>query len=366
MEAAGARSARHCANDAVAVRLLHTMRRHVAACPPRAAGLRNGSRMIRDMPPPTLSIVSPVYGCDGCLESLVERLTRTLEASGERFEIILVDDGSPDGAWARISGLVGRYPALRALRLSRNFGQHQAIFAGLAHAAGECVVVMDCDLQDLPEEIPALLRALRAEPGIDIAYAQRTARRDGLFKRMASRLFYRTLSWLTGVTHDHRVANFGAYSRRMIDVLLRMPEPERCFPLMVRWTGLHAVAVPVEHAERAHGESAYDLRRSIRLALGMVLSYSDKPLRLVVTLGMALAILAFAVVGLSVWLYASGRTAVAGYTSIIASIWLLGGVIMFCVGVVGLYVGQMFKDGKRRPSYLVSERLNLAERAPDA
>ncbi|MEP6632912.1 MAG: glycosyltransferase family 2 protein [Luteimonas sp.] len=318
--------------------------------------------MISRTPLPTLSVVSPVYGCAGCLEELVERLKRTLLELGERFEILLVDDGSPDLAWTRITELATMHAEVRGLRLSRNFGQHQAIFAGLEHAAGEHIVVMDCDLQDRPEEIPALLRAARA--GADIAYGQRVDRRDGIFKRLASRCFYHALSYLTGVAYDHRVANFGVYSRKVVDILLRMPEAERCFPLMVRWTGMNAVSVPVEHAERTHGKSAYDLRKSMRLAIGMVLSYSDKPLRLVTKLGMLLSLLAFGVVGYSVYLYASGKTAVAGYTSIIASIWLLGGVIMFCVGVVGLYVGQMFKDSKRRPSYLVDRRVNFT--APSA
>lgn len=315
-------------------------------------------------PLPALSVVSPVYGCEGCLETLVERLKNVLAGTGERFEIVLVDDGSPDGAWQRIGELAAMHPEIRGLRLSRNFGQHHAIFAGLEHAAGDYVVVMDCDLQDRPEEIPALLRAAHA--GADIAYAQRMDRRDGMLKRMASRWFYRALTYFTGVQHDHRVANFGVYSRKVIDVLRRMPESERCFPLMVRWTGMKSVSVPVAHGERAHGKSAYGVRKSIRLALGMVLSYSDKPLRLVIKLGMLLSLLAFGVVGFSVYLYASGKTAVAGYTSIIASIWLLGGVIMFCVGVVGLYVGQMFKDGKRRPSYLIDQRVNCPESEANA
>lgn len=310
---------------------------------------------------PSLSIICPVYGCEGCLETLVERLKRTLADSGERFEIILVDDGSPDAAWNRITELARIHPEVRGLKLSRNFGQHQAIFAGLEHASGAHVVVMDCDLQDRPEEIPRLLQVARTGTGTEIVYAQRVDRQDGLFKRLASRGFYRMLAYLTGVEQDHRVANFGVYGRQVVDTLLDMPETERCFPLMVRWTGMPSQSVPVEHAERAHGRSSYGLRKSIRLGLGMVLSYSEKPLRLVVKLGMVLSLLAFAVVAYSVYLYASGKTAVAGYTSIIASIWLLGGAVMFCVGVVGLYVGQVFKDSKRRPSYLVARRLNFPD-----
>ncbi|MEN1929581.1 glycosyltransferase family 2 protein [Luteimonas sp. MJ250] len=304
---------------------------------------------------PTLSIVSPVYGCAGCLEELVERSKRAFAAS-EHLEILLVDDGSPDDAWQRIDELARLHPEVRGLRLSRNFGQHAAIYAGLEHARGAHVVVMDCDLQDQPEEIPALLA--RARAGTDVIHAQRSARRDGIGKRLSSWCFYRVLAWLTGVPQDHRVANFGVYSRRVVELLLSMPESDRCFPLMVRWTGLPSESVPVAHAARGHGRSAYSLRKAARLALGVALSHSDKPLRLVVKAGMAVSLFAFGVVLAAVYFWASGRTGVAGYTSIIASIWLLCGILMFCVGVVGMYVGQVFKDGKRRPAFVVERELN--------
>lgn len=307
--------------------------------------------------PPTLSIVTPVHGCAGCLEDLVERCLRALD--GERIEILLVDDASPDDAWARIEELAARHPQVRGLRLSRNFGQHPAIYAGLEHARGTYVAVMDCDLQDLPEELPGLLA--RARAGADIVHALRNDRQDGFGKRLSSWCFYRLLGWLSDSPQDHRVANFGVYSRRVVELLLRMPESERCFPLMVRWTGLPSATVPVRHAARASGRSSYSLRKSMQLALGIVLSHSDKPLRVVVKLGMAVSLVAFSIVLLAVWLYFSGRTGVAGYTSIIASIWLLCGILMFCVGVVGLYVGQVFKDGKRRPAFVVEREANAPE-----
>jgi dolichol-phosphate mannosyltransferase len=310
--------------------------------------------------PPTLSIVTPVYGCAGCLEDLVERCLRAFDGR-EHLEILLVDDGSPDGAWARIESLARRHPQVRGLKLSRNFGQHAAIYAGLEHARGAHVAVMDCDLQDAPEAIPSLLR--RAREGVDIVHAQRTGRRDPPLKRLSSWVFYGVLGWLTGVPQDHRVANFGVYSRRVVELLLRMPESDRCFPLMVRWTGLPSASLPVAHAARGAGRSAYDLGRAARLALSIVLSHSDKPLRIVVKLGMAVSLFASAVVLAAVWMYFSGRTGVAGFTSIIASIWLLCGILMFCMGVVGLYVGQVFRDGKRRPAFVV-ERETSAEAAP--
>lgn len=300
-----------------------------------------------------VSVISPVYGCAGCLEELVERVSTCLVGMVASFEIILVDDGSPDHAWARIEEISRNYPVVRGVRLSRNFGQHHAIAAGIERAHGDYVIVMDCDLQDQPEEIPALLeRALR---GYDAVFARRIVRQDGPLKRLSSWGFHRVLSYMTDVPHDHTTANFGAFSRKAIDTVNGMPESDRCFPLMVRWTGLPMTSVDVTHAQRAGGESSYNIRRMIRLAINIILSYSDKPLRLVVKIGLLFAALSFVIVAWSIYRYVVGDIAVAGFTSIVASIWLLGGVMVSCVGIVGLYVGRIFGDVKRRPYYVIGE-----------
>lgn len=306
-----------------------------------------------------LSVVSPVYGCEGCLEELVHRIRQAVLPTGLDLEILLVNDGSPDGSWSRIVELAQHQPHIRGLRLSRNFGQHYAISAGIEHARGEWVAVLDCDLQDLPEELPKLIEAARA--GNDIVFAQRVDRQDTAFKRLSSYAFYRLLSYLTEVKYDHSIANFGVFSRKVIDTLNRMPESDRFFPLMVKWTGFKTATVPVEHAERTHGKSSYNLRKLIRLALNVVLSYSDKPLRLVVKLGLAFSLVSLAFVLLSVYRYLLGDVAVAGFTSVIASIWLIGSVTIFCTGITGLYIGRLFNDAKRRPYYIVSEEASSSE-----
>lgn len=309
------------------------------------------------MPPTPLaiSIVSPVYGCRGCLEDLLDRIVATLAPRNQSFEVILVDDASPDGSWARIVELSATRPWLRGIRLARNFGQHYAIAAGVEHSQGAVVVVMDCDLQDAPEEIPGLIDSLG--DGIEVAFAQRSHRQDGWLKRLGSWAFFRILSWLTGVPQDHTTANFGAYSRKVIDVVNTMPERERCFPLMVKWAGFRSVSIPTQHAPRSEGRSTYNLKRLLRLAIGIVLSYSDKPLRLVVRLGLVFSGMAFVMATLSVIRYMRGDTQVAGFTSIIASIWLLGGMTIFCLGILGLYLGRMFVDAKGRPYYVISEQV---------
>lgn len=301
-----------------------------------------------------LSIVSPVYGCKGCLEELVDRIREACEGLAEELEIVLVDDASPDFAWQRIREICDTSVDVRGLRLSRNFGQHYAIAAGVEAACGDAVVVMDCDLQDPPEFIPALLETWRAT-GADVAMAARAERKDSAFKRLTSFAFSRALSYLTGVPHDHRTANFGVYSRRAIAAVNAMPESDRCFPLMVKWLGLPTVLVHVPHSERAEGRSGYTLRRLLRLALDIVLSYSDKPLRLVIRAGLLLATFAVVFAAWSVFRYLEGDIAVAGFTSIIASVWLLGGATVFCIGVTGLYLGRLFNAAKGRPAYIVSE-----------
>jgi glycosyltransferase involved in cell wall biosynthesis len=301
-----------------------------------------------------VSIVSPVYGCAGCLEELAERVRLAMTPLGLTFELLLVDDGSPDGAWARICEISAIHPWVKGVRLSRNFGQHYAISAGIVEAAGDRIVVMDCDLQDRPEEIPALLAAIH--PGVDTVLAQRVERQDGALKRLGSWSFYRALSWLTGVPHDHTTANFGVYSRRIIDLINSMPESDRFFPLMVKWTGLPHALVQVDHGRRTEGKSTYSLRRLVRLAVNVALSYSDKPLRMVVITGLAFASLSLVVVAYSLYRYLSGDIQVAGYTSLIASVWLMGSLVLSSIGIVGLYLGRLFIDAKRRPHFVVAER----------
>lgn len=311
--------------------------------------------------PRLLSVVAPVYGCAPCLEELVERIARATQGHCDALEVILVDDASPDDAWPRIRELAARLPWVRGIRLARNFGQHTAIAAGIEHATGDRIAVLDCDLQDLPEELPKLLEASNRH---DIVFASREDRQDGLLKRLSSLAFARTLSYLTGTRQDHRIANFGVFSRRVIDLVNAMPEHDRFFPLMVRWTGLPMAVVPVAHAARQSGESTYSIGKLIRLATNIVLSYSDKPLRLVVQIGLAFSAIALAVVMLSVYRYSVGDVAVAGFTSIIASIWLIGGTMIFCIGIIGLYLGRLFTASKQRPRYVVGERTPSPDGSP--
>lgn len=307
-----------------------------------------------------LSVVAPVYGCKGCLEDLADQVHDAMRAMGVTFELILVDDASPDSAWERIKELAATRPWLKGLELSRNFGQHSAISAGIEHARGCWTVVMDCDLQDVPAEIPKLYRKA-VDEHFDVVFAQRIERKDTALKRFSSWGFFAVLGWLTGVPQDPSTANFGIFHRKVINAVCAMPERDRSFPLMVKWAGFRTTKLPVRHQQRAEGESSYTLRRLLRLAMNIALGYSEKPLRMVAGTGMACALIAFVMVGISIWRWWDGDTQVAGYTSIIGAIWLIGGLMMFSLGVVGLYVGQVFRNVQRRPYYIVASTINGSE-----
>lgn len=300
-----------------------------------------------------LSIVSPVYRAEQILPELVRRIVVTLTPGNIDFEIILVEDASPDNSWSVIELLASQNPQIKGIKLSRNFGQHYAITAGLDQAKGDWVVVMDCDLQDRPEEIPALLE--KAKEGFDVVLARRANRQDGFFKRLSSKLFYRTLAWLTGSHQDETIANFGIYHQKVIREIIGMRESIRYFPTMVRWVGFRQTAIDVVHAANEERGSSYNFKRLFNLALDIMLAYSDKPIRLTVKLGLLVALTGFLFAIYTFIRYLQGEIIVAGYASLIISLWMLTGFILVTLGMVGLYVGKTFEGVKKRPIYIVEK-----------
>ena len=302
------------------------------------------------MTPINISVVSPVYGSATLVPQLVSRLESVLADLGT-FEIVLVEDGSPDESWEKVVQACRKSPRVVGIKLSRNFGQHHAIAAGLAHARGERVVVMDCDLQDPPEEIPRLLGT--AQEGYDVVLARRLQRRDSWLNRVTSKGFYRFLTWLTGAPQDPAIANFGVYHRKVVDAINSLPEQMRFFPTMVRWVGFRTTTVDIQHAARSEGRSAYNLRKRLSLAADICLAYSDKPLRLVIFTGFAVSSIGFGFAIFMILRALRGEIEVLGYASLIVSVWILSGLLIQIMGVVGLYVGKTFEGVKNRPTFLV-------------
>jgi|SRR5665213_120917 len=311
-----------------------------------------------------ISVVVPVYGCGECLLKLHERLSSVLTAMKTDFEIILVNDASPDGAWdviTRICALDGR---VKGVDLSKNFGQHYAICAGLDLAVGSHIVVMDCDLQDDPSEIPRFFKKI--SEGYDAVLGRRAQRQDSWFKRTSSKAFYWALSALTESKLDGGVANFGMYRRPVIEAVRSMGDKIRFFPVMVQWVGFKTASIEIRHGERYAGETSYSWAKLFRLAAHVAMSFSNKPLILIVNTGFAISSVAMLYALVIVIKALTGGIIVPGWSSVIISLWFLGGAQMIVVGIVGLYVGKTFEATKARPLFLVRETRNLSSRRDEA
>jgi len=304
-----------------------------------------------------ISVVSPVYMAANIVEELVKQVKQAVSTITNDFEIILVNDYSPDSSWIEITEECEKDSRVKGINLSRNFGQHYAITAGLNYAKGEWVVVMDCDMQDKPCEIPNLYR--KAQEGFDSVFAQRANRNDTFFKRFLSGIFYVLFSYLTETKQDPTVANFGIYRHCVIEAILDMKDQIRFFPTMVQWAGFRKYYLQVEHANRFEGKSSYNIKTLFRLALNSMIAFSDKPLRLTIKIGFTIATLSFLIAVIYFILYITGHIQVLGFTTLILSVWFLAGVIMLILGVVGLYVGKVFEKVKDRPIFIIQNKCNL-------
>jgi polyisoprenyl-phosphate glycosyltransferase len=304
-----------------------------------------------------ISVVSPVYRSASIVRSFAGRLINVLNGLNVNYEIILVDDASPDDAWKEIESVASQFSQVKAIQLSRNFGQHYAITAGLDAAEGNWVIVMDSDLQDRPEEIIALYT--KANEGYEIVLCSREERTDGWFKKITSKMFYGFLSFITGKKVDHSVANFGIYHRKVISEIIRMRESIRYFPMMVLWVGFHSTTIKVAHGEREEGRSAYNIKKLFKLGIDIILSYSDRPLQLMAATGGIISLVTLIVAIVTLIRYFNHSITVEGYTSLMLSIWFLGGLIIATLGIVGLYVGKTFQGIKNRPLYITRKTINL-------
>jgi glycosyltransferase involved in cell wall biosynthesis len=300
---------------------------------------------------PVISIITPCYGSPKALGELLQRTTATMAKIGVPFEMILVDDRCPMDSWSVIMKLARESDNVVGVRLSRNFGQHPAIYAGLSIAKGEWIVVMDCDLQDQPEEIESMYR--HALTGYDAVRGRRSQRQDNFLRRLVSERFYAVLTFLTGVKHSAEIANFGIYHRKVIDGILSWNEDHRYFPAAVQWIGFNVSDISVAHATRKHGKSAYNFSKLLRLALSIIVSFSDKPLRMMVQAGVVIAILSFVISVAYLAVALAGGFEVPGWASIMISLWFMSGCLIFAIGFVGIYVGQVMREAKGRPNYVV-------------
>jgi dolichol-phosphate mannosyltransferase len=303
-----------------------------------------------------LSIVSPVYRAEPLIKELVEEISKNANLITKDFEIILVEDAGPDNSWQVIEAICLENQKVKGIKFSRNFGQHYAITAGLAEARGEWIVVMDCDLQDVPAEIPRLYA--KAKEGFDLVFAQRIERQDTFGKRLSSAIFYAIFSYLTDTKQDKTIANYGIYHKKVINAMLSMKDHIRYFPTMSQWVGFKKAYLPVVHAARKEGTSSYSLKKLLELAFNNMIAFSDKPLRIAIKLGLSISLLALLIGIFYLYKYLNNEIVVMGYASLIVSLWFLSGMIIFILGVVGIYIGKTFERVKERPIYIIDKKIN--------
>lgn len=300
-----------------------------------------------------LSVVVPVYGCRDCLLELYRRLTAQLAEITPDYEIILVDDRSPDGSWSVLKTIAAADGRVRAIRLSRNFGQHNAITAGIASSEGRWTVVMDCDLQDPPEDIAQLYEKAR-HGGYDLVLARRQSRAHSWLRLLLARAYFKLLNSFMGTRIDGSYGTFSILSRKVVDAYLSLGDRDRHYLFVLQWLGFEQGSVEFEQAARGSGRSAYTLGRLIRHAVRGVFFQTTNVLLYIVFLGFFLA-----AVGVLWALYLVYLIAVAhpppGYTSVMVATIIIGGFIIVSTGVTGLYIGRVFEQVKGRPMYVIDE-----------
>ena len=306
---------------------------------------------------PLISVVSPVYMAEHILPVLCERLTSVLSQMTDRFEIILVCDGSPDNSWAVMQELVPKYPHLKIVNLSRNFGQHYALTAGMDLARGDWTVVMDCDLQDHPEDIPKLFAEL--DEGYDMVVARRINRKHKWWKRVTSRMYFKVFSMLSGFELDGSVGSFRIMSRGVVDAYCSMRETYRMFAGLIEWTGFRTGFIDVQHGERYEGESSYNLARLLRMAMDGMISFSNRPLYISISLGFALSLLstAYGTYLIIRYLMDPDTFGVPGWLTTVTITIFIGGLVLINQGILGIYLGRLYNQAKGRPLYIVDKVL---------
>ncbi len=311
---------------------------------------------------PRFSIVVPLYCEAGNISLLVNRLAAVLDGMDVLYEVILVDDGSSDATWSEIQTECNANANICGFRLSRNFGHQHALLAGLHQARGEAAISMDGDLQHPPEMIPQMVAMW--ESGFDIVGTKRIdGMMSGRFKRESSRLFYRFFSFLSEVELSEGSSDFRLMSRPALDALLGMRDARLFLRGAVQWLGFKSVVLPFQLEKRHSGETKYSLTKMLRFAIGAILAYSTKPLRLGIWLGLLTAVLSVVELGYILMNYFSGAT-VEGWASTVGILSLLFGILFVMLGIIGTYIANIHTMLQNRPNFIISERAGSAQEQP--
>ena len=303
---------------------------------------------------PVYSIVIPVFNEVEVLDTLYSRMTAMLEKLAEPWEMILIDDGSSDGSSEILRSLSERDPRIRVIFFSRNFGHQIAVTAGMDHALGDAIVVIDADLQDPPEVIPELIEKWRE--GYEVVFAVRQEREgETWFKKTTASLFYRLIFKITDVKIPLDTGDFRLYDRKVVDVMKNMREKHRFLRGMSSWVGYRQIGVPYNRAKRFAGSTKYPFKKMIKLAWNAITGFSYVPLQLAMVLGFIVALLSIIMIPIVIIVRLSSGSELLGQATTLISTLFLGGVQLICLGILGEYVGRIYDEVKGRPLYVAAD-----------
>lgn len=306
-----------------------------------------------------ISVVVPAFNEETVLDEFYRRCTGVFANTAYGYELIFVDDGSTDGTLARLKEYSTLDQNVKILSFSRNFGHQIAITAGMDHAAGDAIVIIDADLQDPPELIPEMINEW--EQGYEVVYAKRKKREgESLFKRLTAYTFYRVINAMTATDIPVDTGDFRLIDRAVADSLKTLREKNRFVRGLVSWVGFKQTAVEFERQERFSGETKYPLTKMIRMALNGIFSFSDKPLKIASVMGIVSSVVGFLMI---LWGFYSkffmAETTIKGWTSVFVAVLFLGGVQLLTIGIIGEYIGRLYDEVKNRPLYIVKENVNF-------
>jgi glycosyltransferase involved in cell wall biosynthesis len=306
---------------------------------------------------PHLSIIIPVLNESSLIPELIKRVKFNAQIVTEDFEVILIDDGSEDKTWNEIKCYGSLDHRIKGLKFSRNFGHHYAITSGLNFSKGEWAIVMDGDLQDRPEVIPELYK--KAQEGYEVVFVSRVNRPEKFYYKLAQKIFYWLLNLFSGLEFNSKQANFSIIKRNVVEAFNQFPENSRFYVSTIKWLGFETAAIEADHGERFSGKPSYTLRKRFKLAIDIILAFSNKPLRVIIYLGIFLSIFSIFLV---INFVTENRKVLnlvntKEFSTIIVS--TMGGVILMVLGVIGIYVGNIYTQVKQRPLYVVSEKMNF-------
>ncbi len=308
---------------------------------------------------PILSIVIPVYNGEPFLYQLVSEIEAVLSDKLDKLELILVEDRGPDASWSIIRQITNSKSWVKGIRLSRNFGQHFAITAGLEASSGEHVIVMDCDMQDDPKYLGQLYA--KALEGFDIVYTIKRSRAHSKFKNLCATFFYRIFNWLCSnglAKADSRVGSYSILSRKVVEEFLKINDTHRHYLLLLSWLGFQSTSIQIDHLERKKGKSSYNLRKLIYLAVDGITSQSDRLLYFSIVIGFVFFLFA-TVAGSTIIVLYFVHGFKEGWASQIVTLYFIGSLILMALGINSIYLGKTFEQSKSRPLYIIQETLNL-------